>query len=89
MHRSADWAHTRRGRVLTKVRDPLSLRLRTKLLILVAMAVFAKGTKVVLWRKNWRVLRRGATLAVEPLEPGGEYRDSDQGRRPRRYRTEG
>ena len=41
MHRSADWAHTRRGRVLTKVRDPLSLRLRTKLLILVAMAVFA------------------------------------------------
>jgi hypothetical protein len=51
--------------------------------------VFAKGTKVVLWRKNWRVLRRGATLAVEPLEPGGEYRDSDQGRRPRRYRTEG
>lgn len=48
MHRSADWAHTRRGRVLTKVRDPLSLRLGTKLLILVAMAVFATLLVLVL-----------------------------------------
>ena len=51
--------------------------------------VFAKGTKVVLWRKSWRVVRQGETLAVEPPEPGGEYREPQSGRRPRRYRTQG
>ena len=51
--------------------------------------VFAKGTKVVLWRKNWRVVRQGEILAVEPLEPGGEHREPQSGRRPRRYRMQG
>jgi hypothetical protein len=51
--------------------------------------LFARGSKVVLWSKSWRVVRQGETLAVEPVEPGGEYRDPQSGRRATRYRTEG
>ena len=50
--------------------------------------VLINGTKVVLWRKNWRLVRHGETLAVEPLEHGGEYREPESGRRGRRYRTQ-
>jgi len=65
MQRSADWAHTRRGRVLTKVRDPTSLRLRTKLLILVAMAVFATILMLVLDGS----LVRFFSIPSESMEP--------------------
>jgi hypothetical protein len=50
--------------------------------------VLAKATKVVLWRKSWRLVRQEETVAVEPREPGDEYREPEPGRRARRYRTQ-
>ncbi len=46
--------------------------------------VLVKGTNVVLWKENWRLVRRGEILAVEPLEAGSEYREPGSGRRGRR-----